>query len=53
MLLISEVATLLMNYLTMLKDGRHDEVQAQIAAMPPSQRWLSQPMYPSLPPQVS
>ncbi|KOB64841.1 Pre-rRNA-processing protein TSR2-like protein [Operophtera brumata] len=39
-----EIATCLTNFLIMLKEGRHDELRAQIEALPPCQRWLSQPM---------
>ncbi|XP_030040096.2 uncharacterized protein LOC115455610 [Manduca sexta] len=46
-----EVATLLLLYLELLKDGRHDELRARIEAMPKCQKWLSQPIHESVPPQ--
>lgn len=46
-----EIANCLLTFLTMLKEGRHDELRATIEAMPKCQKWLSQPVHPSVPPQ--
>lgn len=51
--LFSEIATILLLYLSLLKEGRHDELRARIEAMPKCQKWLSEPMHDSVPPQVS
>ncbi|XP_072935546.1 pre-rRNA-processing protein TSR2 homolog isoform X1 [Epargyreus clarus] len=48
-----EVASLLVLYLGLLKDGHHDELRARIEAMPKCQKWLSEPIHDSVPPQVS
>lgn len=49
----SEVAILLLQFLSLLKEGQHDELRARIDAMPKCQKWLSQPIHESVPPQVS
>ncbi|XP_072935547.1 pre-rRNA-processing protein TSR2 homolog isoform X2 [Epargyreus clarus] len=46
-----EVASLLVLYLGLLKDGHHDELRARIEAMPKCQKWLSEPIHDSVPPQ--
>lgn len=46
-----EVASLLLLFLGLLKEGRHDELRARIEAMPKCQKWLSQPVHDSVPPQ--
>ncbi|XP_026764293.1 uncharacterized protein LOC113522709 [Galleria mellonella] len=46
-----EIASLLLLFLGMLKNGQHDEVRAQIDALPKCQKWLSQPIHDSVPPQ--
>ncbi|CAH2069103.1 unnamed protein product, partial [Iphiclides podalirius] len=46
-----EIATVLILYLGLLKEGRHDELRARIEAMPKCQKWLSVPMHDSVPPQ--
>ncbi|CAK1600309.1 unnamed protein product [Parnassius mnemosyne] len=46
-----EVASLLILFLSLLKEGRHDELRARIEAMPKCQKWLSEPMHDSVPPQ--
>ncbi|XP_004923063.1 uncharacterized protein LOC101739155 [Bombyx mori] len=46
-----EIANLLILYLTLLKEGHHDELRARIEAMPKCQKWLSQPIHESVPPQ--
>ncbi|KPI99123.1 PREDICTED: uncharacterized protein LOC106114744 [Papilio xuthus] len=46
-----EIATLLLLYLELLKEGRHDELRARIEALPKCQIWLSVPMHSSVPPQ--
>lgn len=52
-LIFTEIANLLILYLTLLKEGHHDELRARIEAMPKCQKWLSQPIHESVPPQVS
>ncbi|XP_034841012.1 pre-rRNA-processing protein TSR2 homolog [Maniola hyperantus] len=46
-----EVATLLIFYLGLLKEGRHEELRNHIEAMPKCQKWLSEPIHSSVPPQ--
>ncbi|XP_068628904.1 pre-rRNA-processing protein TSR2 homolog [Battus philenor] len=46
-----EIASLLILYLGLLKDGHHDELRARIEAMPKCQKWLSEPMHDAVPPQ--
>ncbi|XP_059049292.1 uncharacterized protein LOC131844427 [Achroia grisella] len=46
-----EIASLLLLYLGMLKEGRYDELRMRIEAMPKCQKWLSQPIHESVPPQ--
>ncbi|XP_049887897.1 uncharacterized protein LOC126382161 [Pectinophora gossypiella] len=46
-----EIATVLLTYLQLLKEGRHDELRGMIEAMPKCQKWLSQPIHESAPPQ--
>ncbi|XP_026323606.1 uncharacterized protein LOC113232920 [Hyposmocoma kahamanoa] len=46
-----EIASVLLLYLSLLKEGRHDELRARIEAMPKCQKWLSQPIHESVPPQ--
>ncbi|XP_063394382.1 pre-rRNA-processing protein TSR2 homolog [Cydia fagiglandana] len=47
-----EVATLLLQYLALLKEGRQEELQARVAAMPACRKWLNQPACcKSIPPQ--
>ncbi|XP_053601896.1 uncharacterized protein LOC128670341 [Plodia interpunctella] len=46
-----EIAIVLLLYLGLLKEGRHDEIRARLAAMPKCQKWLSQPIHESVPPQ--
>lgn len=46
-----EIAILLLQFLTLLKEGRHDELRARLDAMPKCQKWLSQPIHESVPPQ--
>lgn len=47
-----EIATLLLIYLGLLKEGRYDELRTMIEAMPKCQIWLSQPAQTSVPPQT-
>ncbi|KAI8430390.1 hypothetical protein MSG28_000679 [Choristoneura fumiferana] len=47
-----EVATLLLQFLALLKEGRREELQVRIAAMPTCQKWLSVPVCEAVPPQV-
>lgn len=46
-----EVASLLLLFLGLLREGRHDELRNRIEAMPKCQKWLSQPIHESVPPQ--
>ncbi|CAG9576229.1 unnamed protein product [Danaus chrysippus] len=46
-----EVASLLFFYLGLLKEGRHEELRNHIEAMPKCQKWLSEPIHESVPPQ--
>ncbi|CAG4990992.1 unnamed protein product [Colias eurytheme] len=46
-----EVATLLLTFLTLLKDGHHEELRNRIEALPKCQKWLSTPIHESVPPQ--
>ncbi|KAL4707162.1 hypothetical protein ACJJTC_018897 [Scirpophaga incertulas] len=46
-----EIASHLLMFLSLLKEGRNDELQARIEAMPKCQKWLSQPIHDSVPPQ--
>ncbi|CAK1541345.1 unnamed protein product [Leptosia nina] len=47
-----EVAALLLNFLTLLKDGQHEELRNRVEAMPKCQKWLSTPIHDeSTPPQ--
>ncbi|KAJ8733643.1 hypothetical protein PYW07_014194 [Mythimna separata] len=46
-----EIAILLLQFLSLLKEGQHDELRARIDAMPKCQKWLSQPIHESVPPQ--
>lgn len=46
-----EVSSLLVFFLGLLKEGRHDELRNHIEALPKSQKWLSQPIHESVPPQ--
>ncbi|KAL0849749.1 hypothetical protein ABMA28_011704 [Loxostege sticticalis] len=46
-----EIASLLLMFLSLLKEGQHDELRARIEAMPTCQKWLSQPIHESVPPQ--
>uniref|UniRef100_A0A2A4K2H8 Pre-rRNA-processing protein TSR2 homolog n=1 Tax=Heliothis virescens TaxID=7102 RepID=A0A2A4K2H8_HELVI len=46
-----EIAVLLLQFLNLLKEGRHDECRARLDAMPKCQIWLSQPIHESVPPQ--
>ncbi|KAM3956478.1 pre-rRNA-processing protein TSR2 homolog [Aphomia sociella] len=46
-----EIASLLLLFLGMLKEGQHDELRARIEALPKCQKWLSQPIHESVPPQ--
>ncbi|XP_026726528.1 pre-rRNA-processing protein TSR2 homolog isoform X2 [Trichoplusia ni] len=46
-----EISVLLLQFLGLLKEGRHDEIRARIDAMPKCQKWLSQPIHESVPPQ--
>ncbi|XP_026484455.1 pre-rRNA-processing protein TSR2 homolog [Vanessa tameamea] len=46
-----EVSSLLVFFLGLLKEGRHDELRSHIEAMPKCQKWLSEPIHESVPPQ--
>nr|XP_021199485.2 uncharacterized protein LOC110383087 [Helicoverpa armigera] len=46
-----EIAVLLLQFLSLLREGRHDECRARLDAMPKCQIWLSQPIHESVPPQ--
>ncbi|CAB3221143.1 unnamed protein product [Arctia plantaginis] len=46
-----EVATLMLHFLSLLKEGHHDELRSRIESMPKCQKWLSQPIHDSIPPQ--
>ncbi|XP_047507680.1 uncharacterized protein LOC125051425 [Pieris napi] len=48
-----EVATLLLSFLNLLKNGHHEELRNRIEAMPKCQKWLSAPIPDkSAPPQT-
>ncbi|XP_041973825.1 uncharacterized protein LOC121729392 [Aricia agestis] len=46
-----EVASLLVFFLTLLKEGRHEELRSRIEQLPKCQKWLSVPIQESVPPQ--
>lgn len=46
-----EIASVLLMFLSLLKEGRLDELHANMEAMPKCQKWLSQPIHESVPPQ--
>ncbi|CAH0406217.1 unnamed protein product [Chilo suppressalis] len=46
-----EIASLLLMFLSLLKEGRHDELRTRLDAMPKCQKWLSQPIHEAVPPQ--
>ncbi|XP_023950325.2 uncharacterized protein LOC112054692 [Bicyclus anynana] len=46
-----EVASLLLLYLGLLKEGRHEELRDILDQMPKTQKWLSEPIHKSVPPQ--